>query len=195
MLWGGVKTTPERSVPSFVYQSSGRYWVRRVEWSIPNFASYQYVIYHNLVAKEFTWRPTFASPGLPSTRQTVFENTIRKLILVWMALGCPFVLRADAWCFWSVSGMRDNLSSTKIKNNEIFFSWLRSSPHKRLSSVCRTEYLFTSMQTCLSVCPQGLHFRTLCSGRYIRSLQMILVRRIWPLRTLYTDTYHTTRQI
>ena len=48
---------------------------------------------------------------------------------------------------------------------------------------------------CLSVCPHDLYFRTHSNGRYIRSLQMIFVRSIQPLRTLYTETYHTTRQI
>ena len=57
----------------------------------------------------------------------------------------------------------------------------------------------TNLSVCLSVClsayPHGIYVRTLSNGLYIRSIRTILVRCIRPLRTLYTETYHTTRQI
>ena len=58
---------------------------------------------------------------------------------------------------------------------------------------CKTESLFWWTQICLSVCRRSLHFRTR-SNVCIRSLQMIFLRRIRLLRTLYTETYHTTGQ-
>ena len=46
-------------------------------------------------------------------------------------------------------------------------------------SLCFRKYANMSvcLFVCLSVCPQGLYFKTLFNGRYISSLQMIFVRR------------------
>ena len=44
---------------------------------------------------------------------------------------------------------------------------------------------------CLYVCPHSFYFRTLSNSRNTRSSNTIFIRRIRPIRTLYTDIYYT----
>ena len=145
------------------------------------------------LCKRYVWqRVTWQQGGIHKTTWRIFYVNTRRV--EWQARYNVSASKRDA-----SSGVNSSVYWGLLEG-ELQTHLPRKAPQSGIPlllcqfSVCKTEFQLR-LQSCLSVRMAFFFEHFPMNGRYIRSLQMIFVRRIRPFRTLDTETYHTTRQI